>query len=355
MRKAARLLCVALLLSSAGCLGTLFSGRKGDSVAAVQTGPAPDWVHGPSSRYPREQYLTAVGSGESRGSAEEDARGELARIFRADIDSRVSAYEKYFQVRGGGKAEVTDEVSLANLTTVSAKMVIEGSEIAEVFRQKKTGQYFTLAILDRAKAARILRDRILRLDDEIAALRHRADGAEDKLAKLRYLKRTIPKFVFRDASDSELRIVDLRGGGVPGQGCADEVKSQIDQLLAKDVAIGVSVDGAGADELRTSVLKELSRLGLPVAPGTPDGTFDLRLDIHSTFEVTKRTQDFFDTRWAIRSRLLDRSGKELKTVQREIKGGYVDLAQAERLVLAEVKEKIPVALAQQVDDYLLGR
>jgi len=355
MRKVAHVLCGALLVSSVGCLGNLRNGPKRDGVAAVMTGPAPDWVHGPSRRYPKEQYLTAVGSGESRGSAEENARGELARTFRADIDSRVSAYEKYFQVRGGGKDQMTDEASLASLTTVSTKMVIEGSEIAEVFRQKKTGQYFALVTLDRAKTARILRDRVLRLDEEIAALQRRADGTEDKLAKLRYLKRSIPKFVFRDASDSQLRIVDLRGGGIPGRANADEVKSQIDRLLATDIAIGVSVKGASADELRASVLKELSRLGLPVAPGTPGRAFDLRLDIHSTFEAAKRTKDFFDTRWAVSSRLLDRTGKELKTVVREVKGGYVDRAQAERLVLAEVKEKVPRALAKQVDDYLLGR
>jgi hypothetical protein len=353
MARATGFLLLFLVASSAGCL--LAGSRRGSGPEVIRKGPAPDWVSGPSSRYPKTAFLTGVGTAESREPAEEDARAELARIFQADVSSRVSAYEKYFQVRGGGNAQTTDEVSLANLTTVSTRMVLEGSEVVEVFKQKGTGQYYALAVLDRSKSARILRDRILRLDDETTMLLQSADGASDKLAQLKYLKRSVPKFVLRDAYDTQLRIVDPAGGGVPGQANAEGIKTRIEHLLAKEVSIGVSVTGAGVDELRARILTELGALGLPVVPDRPGGEFDLRLDVRSTFKVTRRSQGFVDAHWEVRSRLLDRTGKELKTTVLEASGGYVDQVQAEGLMLAEVKGKVPAALARQVDDYLLDR
>ena len=334
---------VILTASSLGCLGT------------QRTGRAPDWVTGPSLHYSQAKYLTAVGSGQSRKIAEKDARAEMARIFKARVDSRVKTYRKYFQVRGSGENADADEFSLDNLTTVSTDFVLEGSEIAEIYHQKKPEEFYALAVLDRAKTGRILRDRILRLDEEIDTVIGKAGGSQENLARLRYLKRSLPKFAMRDALESQLRIVDLAGGGIPGRANVEEVKSQVDQLLAKEVAIGVKVTGNGADGLRASILKELTALGLPVAAHTAGRKFDLSLDVLSSFSASKRGKDFFDTRWEVRSRLLDRSGKEIKALVKEVSGGYVDRAQAERLSLAEVKQKVPAALATQVDDYLMGR
>jgi hypothetical protein len=346
-------LLLVLVTCPAGC--SLTGAKRGSGPEVIRKGPAPDWVSGPSARYPKAKYLTGVGTAGSREAAEEDARAELARIFQADVDSRVSAYEKYFQVRGGGKPQTTDEVSLANLTTVSTRMVLEGSEVVEVFKQKGTGQYFALAVLDRPKTAQILRDRILRLDEEAALLLQSADAASDKLAQLKDLRRSVPKLVLRDATDAQLRIVGLAGSGVPGQANVESIKTRIEHLLAKEVRIGVAVTGSGADELRAGILTELTALGLPVVPDRPDAQFDLRLDVRSTFKVTRRSQGFVDGHCEVRSRLLDRTGKELKTTVLEASGGYVDQAQAEGMTLAEVRGKAPAALARQVDDYLLGR
>ena len=334
---------IILMALSLGCQGTRRTGR------------APDWVTGPSRHYPKAEFLVAVGSGPSRKIAGKDARAEMARIFKANVDSRVRTYRKYFQVRGSGENADADEFSLNNLTTVSTNFVLEGSEIAEVHRQKEPEEFYALAVLDRAKTGRILRDRILRLDDEIETVLGKASGSQENLAKLRYLKRSLPKFVMRDALESQLRIVDRAGGGVLGRANGEEVKSQVDKLLSKEVAIGVKVTGSGSGEIRASVLKELTALDLPVAAHTVGREFDLSLDISSSFSASKRGKDFYDTRWEVKSRLLDRSGKEIKVLVKEVSGGYVDRSQAERLSLAEVKQKIPAALAKQVDDYLMGR
>ncbi len=345
-----RTLTVLIACLSSGCFGFL---RRDDNGGPVWRGKQPDWVLESSAKYPRQKYLTGVGVGNTRDAAEKDARAELARIFRADIDSKVATYRKYFQ---SNVSADEDEVTLSNLTTVSARQAIEGSEVVEIYRPRRGVQFYALAVLERAKTGRILRDRIFKLDAEIELLSSKAKSSQDKLAQLRYLKRSAPKFALRDAFESQLRIVDRAGGGIATLANFEEVKSSIDEILAKEVAIAVTVTGQRADDLRSAILKELTRLGLPTTSGAPSGkSVDLKIVVGSKYSVTQRKAEFFDVNWTVPSKLIDRSGKELSTKVHEVTGGYVDKTQAERLSYGELQTKIPAGVARQVDDYLMGR
>ena len=88
-----RLLTVPAVFMACGCFGA----KGGPSGRPVWQGSEPDWVTYPPAKYPKEKFLTGVGVGNTRSAAEKDARGELARIFRADVDSKVETYQKYFQ------------------------------------------------------------------------------------------------------------------------------------------------------------------------------------------------------------------------------------------------------------------
>lgn len=345
-----RILTVLTVCLSSGCSGFL---RKSDTGGPVWTGQQPDWVLQSSAKYPKQKFLTGVGSGNTRNEAEKDARAELARIFHADIDSKVDTYRKYFQssVETG-----SDEFTLHNLTTISARQAIEGSEIVEIYRPPHGVQFFALAVLERAKSGRILRDKIFKLDAEIELLESKAEASQEKLSQLRYFKRAVPKFALRDAFESQLRIVDLAGGGIETHANFEEVKSRIDKILAEDVSIAVNVSGQRADDLRSSILKELTSFGLPTSKGaTTDKPVDLKLDIQSKYSVTQRKPEFFDVSWAVSSKLIDNSGKELSTKVHEVTGGYVDKTQAERLSYDELSSKVSAVIASQIDDYLMGR
>jgi len=64
----------------------------------------PDWVDGDSIQYPSSQYLTGVGYGPDRKSAEDKARAEIAKIFFNKIDPRTSSYQEYLQTTSKGKS-----------------------------------------------------------------------------------------------------------------------------------------------------------------------------------------------------------------------------------------------------------
>ncbi len=76
--------------SSAGIFGAYLC----LSVALVQLngcktfdGGKPDWLANPKSVYPDDQFLSAVGAGDTRRAAENSAAASLSRIFESRIES----------------------------------------------------------------------------------------------------------------------------------------------------------------------------------------------------------------------------------------------------------------------------
>lgn len=350
------LLAIALLSSMPpGCQGPDGPGRSADTPdARPARGEPPDWLSGPSARYPATTHLSAVGSGSNRSLAEENARAELARIFRSEIVSRTRTYEKYLQTSSGKKTQVQEEINQENLTTISTRKVIEGSEIAEVFRQKQPEMYYALAILHRAKTSRILEDRLEKLNAEIGSLLQEADTAGNKLDRLRNLHRSVPKFALRDAYDTELRIVSGTGQGHTSPFHFEEVQAKLDQILAAELSIAVRVTGHAADELRSGILQQLGNKNLRVQPDAAGQAYDLLLEVTSAFKSVPRNGEFIDSRWEVHGRLLNREQKELNTLVREGGGGYLNRSLAEEMALKEIRDQVPEALGNLVGDYLFG-
>ena len=313
----------------------------------------PDWVDGEPSKFPNSQYLTAVGDGNLRQAAEEDARSELSRIFRSKIVSDIRTYEKFLQLVTSESTKVEDKAVFENITTISTQNVIEGSKVVARHSQKEPKIHYALVALDRDKAARILREKIGELDRELDTRLSQAGAATDKLTRLRNLSRAVPKFALRDASNAQLRIVE-NGSGIPKAVNFEDVRAELENLLFKDLAIVLEVKGFRANELRSTILRELSKKNLPVVKSRLGRSFDLKVEIESNLELNDRSKEFYDADWSVHSRMLDGSGKELSTTVQKGSGGYVNRKQAEQMSMREINQQVPEAIRKQVAKFLLG-
>ncbi|MDR2543154.1 MAG: LPP20 family lipoprotein [Treponema sp.] len=112
----------------------------------------PDWVLDPYSRLNRNEYIAVVGSGNSRQDAERNALNSLVAQFGQSIqvDERVSTiYQETVRNTIVNWSEVTTAETVIALSTGINTLV--GAEIGE-FWKNSTGTYYTIAILNRARA-----------------------------------------------------------------------------------------------------------------------------------------------------------------------------------------------------------
>ena len=143
----------------------------------------PDWIERDSAEWPREMYLTGVGSADDRAAAEDRARAEIARVFTTHVSSALVANTSESTVRTDRDTLWSGRTSVADETRSTTDKVLEGVEIVQVWQDPDLHQFYALAALDRQQASARIEDRIDALESSAVPLRERL-AAPDKAGAL---------------------------------------------------------------------------------------------------------------------------------------------------------------------------
>jgi len=233
----------------------------------------PDWIDGTGITYPPSQYLVGVGQSERRTGAEEQAYAALAKIFKAEIVAQSKDWESYLVVENRSHASSERRLTLDSVTQVSTDKVLENVRILDVWFDRNKGQYYALAGMDKGQAESALLDRISELDHSIQTEITEARQTQDKLSRVRNLKRAAKHLVVRDAYNTDLRVVRANGQGTPASYKIVDITNELEEFLSNNLAIAVELSGDQVDAVRRALIEGLTREGFSIAgPTSVDGT-----------------------------------------------------------------------------------
>ena len=221
----------------------------------------PDWVDGPSKKFPKSKYLVGVGEGDSRITAEQRAYAAVARIFEAHVETLARDSETYSIQEQGGTSQTARQLTLDHRTEVSTKKVLENVIILARWEHAHPYQYFVLAGMDRQQSEKALIEEISKLDE---AINHDVIGAQkghETLTKIRRLKRAIKNTRIREELNTDLRIVRVSGAGIPGNYQIEELNAQLEGYLRNDLRVRLQIHGENNALIRRALLEGLSREG----------------------------------------------------------------------------------------------
>jgi hypothetical protein len=204
-----------------------------------------------------------VGDGSDRKAADIDARAELARIFQANITSVAKSFEGASRTISSKTGETwTETQNVSQFSMVSTEKVVTMSEIYERWDDGK-GRIWSLAVIDRAQASTALRDQIQAKDQIVSSQLERARGATDALGKLKALKAAVAALAVREALNSDLRVINKSGQGVPSPHDLGEILAQLDSA-AGELKIGIAISGSGGDKVQSCLEEKLTEKGYQV-------------------------------------------------------------------------------------------
>lgn len=233
---------------------------------------APSWIQGASREYPAERFLTGVGQAESKPVAGERAYGAVAKIFKAEITAQSQDWESYLVMEKRGQTNTERHLTLDQITKVSTDKVIENVRLLDTWVDPGTGQHYALAGMDRNQAAAALVERMHELDQAVETELAEARQTQDKLAKVRNLRRAAKNLVLREAYNTDLRVIRTSGQGDPPSHRVADLTTELEQFMAEHLLVAVEVSGDQADVTRRAVTEGLLREGLPVIRQQPDST-----------------------------------------------------------------------------------
>jgi hypothetical protein len=243
-------------------------------------GPPPGWTNGQCNS---EKYLCGVGDGPDRRAADMDARAELARIFQSNITSVAKSFEGATRQISSKTGETWQETqNVSQFSMVTTEKVVTMSEILERWDDGK-GRMWSLAVIDRAQASAALRDQIQTKDSIVGSQLDRAKNASDALAKLKSLKSAAAALAEREALNSDLRVINKSGQGVPSPHDIGEILALLEGAAA-ELKIGIAISGSGGDKVQNCLEQALTAKGYQVEANTSEEE-DEDPDVSGSFDV----------------------------------------------------------------------
>ncbi|UCH20584.1 MAG: LPP20 family lipoprotein [Deltaproteobacteria bacterium] len=319
-------------------------------------GKRPDWIDSESRQYPADLYLTGVGYAPDRQTAEDRSRAEIAKIFHSKIDAKTRTYQEYLQTISGSKTKTSDRIAIEDLTKVSTQKVLSGVRIVEVYQQTKPEPlFYALAALDRRQAQEILQSKIRELDQDIQKLIALSNRQTDKLSKIKNLKTSVGEYILRDAYNTELRIINPAGQGIPPQVSFSAMKKQLSDALLRDFFIVVSVKGSRAGEIRQSLIEALNQEGFSVSDDLSRASVLARgtIEIHP---IEQKTSEWKYVRWKAYFDLVDQQGGAVfGSVKKTGKEGHLTFPEAEERAVRKMRKLLAAEIAQDMTKFIFSQ
>lgn len=332
------------------------------SGAKQRSGGRPAWVDGEDANFPWKTYLYAVGFGKDRTQGENGAVAGLSKIF----ESKVAQVSKDFQASySKSNAKSLELQSSEQLTQVTTSKVISGVRIAEVWQDSGSNTLYAIAVIERSKAVGSLRDKISELDGKAKAALEKAT-ADDKVKQIRSLNQAIGALQERELLNTDLRIIDSGGVGVPGEVSYADVYSKLEGAQ-EALNVGIVVSGTQGDDVRAALAQGLTSMGYQVKEvksggdddddedAAPGGDFDLlivgKVRIEKVgavqggaFEMVRAVADF-----QLKNVKKNKTIDEYQVSQKE---GHKTVQEAQRRAIRELNKVVAPQIAERFQKYL---
>lgn len=280
----------SLTLLAVAALGLSGCASGGSKASSVPTGKRPAWVDGESSKWPRGGYVLGVGQGDDEGSAADRARGEISRVFRADVSVDTTVSETETNLTQGGATNSSFSQLVAQKVRTASQKILEGVEVVERWKDSQTGRYYALAVLDKGKAISAVDERERSIDAEAADWKTRLDAAGDKFAKAKAAAKLATLMKGRLELENDRRV--LGGGSLPSTVDAAAAKSAASQALAA-LDVVVAATGDGYADVETGIVSGLAAAGLTAKRGDPGAKGDIVIEA----ETSTSKPEGGDPRW----------------------------------------------------------
>lgn len=319
----------------------------------------PEWVDGRASSYPSSQYLTGVGQGENRSTAENQAYAAVARIFKAEVAAQAKDWEAYLVTEHDEVSSAERRLTIDHVTKVSTDKVLENVNIADAWHDAGTGVHYALAVVNRSQAEASVTDKVVRFDREIEADVVEARQTTDKLAKVRALRRAGRNLVLREAYNTDLRVIRSSGQGIPSVYRVGELSGELSQFLSSNLGVALQISGDQAEPIQRALAQGLVHEGFHVRAdsGGADGESSGLLVRGMTRLIPVEVQDpnFKYVRWCSDLEIVELATQRVVgAVARGGREGHLTEREATAKVLRVIQQEFSSDVAQAIAAHIFG-
>lgn len=304
------------------------------------TGSLPKWVDDPDGEYPTATHISAVGSGNSRQSAESAAKFAVCQV----LGERISGEQNLRQSDStGGSATAALDLS------VTEKVLFEkivGVKIVDSCRDTDNGRdvYYSLAVLNKNEAWGYYSQKISSLESEIVAAMKQAESERGSLRAVAQMNRALAL-----AEENEYNIEILSSIMATRQsvkyGGVQNVRN-LRSSIGDEVRVFVNVSGDDSGRILSAFQSALSDAGVTLAR---TGEFGYLLYAEVQYENLPDSNGY---RWIRCNLNTTLSTNDERTVilpyNWNSREGHLDAQQAKNRAIMKIVDKVAEEYAAQL-------
>jgi hypothetical protein len=302
----------------------------------------PAWVDKPSAVYPDQMYVSAVGLGRDRRSAESGALGSLTAYFKQSVSSSVTINDSEREVNG---RSTTESRMSQSIEASSALDTLIGAEIKNTWNDAGTQNWYAVAVMEKAKCRGLYAAALDKTISEINTLIDTSGGIVfETISKCKKAQDILGK------ADVYALLLSMLDG--------PDRQPELSQLAAKtattlDWAKVIPVDVRVSGDVNGRIKAAFSRAFTEAGFRTGNRNSRFALEVRMTLAPVNLDK-YFNTRYTVDAVLKDtRTGTELFTyniVNRE--AHPTDRAEANNRAVIGAERKITEEFPGVLREYL---
>jgi LPP20 lipoprotein len=235
----------------------------------------PDWIAGDSAKYSSAQYLIGRGQASTQEEAKDRARADVAKIFQVAVVASSEDVQRSKSGSSSGAPQYEQQASRSISTRTN--QIIRGIQIAELWQDPATKNFYALAVLPRLQTAASLRQQIDQLDQATASHIEQSRKSSDLFQKIAAASQAVETEREHESLQKSLQIVDPTGRGTESKWNSAKLQSDLDELL-KRVKIAPQVTADSTPGLSEVVAGALANAGFMIETGqNPDFVLQARM------------------------------------------------------------------------------
>ncbi|WP_028975176.1 LPP20 family lipoprotein [Spirochaeta cellobiosiphila] len=322
------------------------SGSSSDSNNSLSKDEAAKLFTDPESVYPDEDYLFAVGTGDTRRDAENDAMGALARIFRSDISMSSEGVKQYRELISGDDSQLSEvEKNLVQTTTVTAQQDLLGIKYSPSYTDDR-GVVHILAILDRKAVGKLYRGLIQKNEERVNSLLELADSTDSVARKYAYTQGAYTVAQGNQIYLDQLKVINPAYERLSQPEVGLNELEQMVQKVQSNMSFQVRVEGDYADSLTEVIKQELGKSNLAVSD---DGPMVVTGSVR--FSPLPKSGQYEVVQWQVSFNLVDNQGTVLASFEKIDRENSISQDQAKLLAIKSIEKIVKREFIPDVMDY----
>lgn len=327
-----------LLMSCSGSKGT--SGSKG----------RPIWVDDPAAAYPERDFLAARGAGDTRQAAQDNASGNLAKIFKSEVSVDQTTRERYSAfTKLGGSMDESLQTDMDQIVRVLAGETLFNVKFSETYTDDM-GRVHVLAYLNRKETADIYRDKISANYEKIEFLLKDAEAASNPVDRYALLNAAHAMSTINQAMLDQLNFIHPPSHSMLTAQYDAINHNTISKKRAEAAkALTFSVNISGDDGRVASMTSEtISQMGFPLV----NNNAAVRINGTISYEdVNLKRENMEFVGWNLNLKVTGPDGSVFVELDAKGREGGMSKEAAKRIALREIGKNVGKKLEKQLTEY----